>query len=103
MTTQAKKKVSMGDLLMKLGPLMVLAILYVVFTFSRQGRFLTMANQMNVLKQTAVNCLIGSGMLLALITAGIAAPDSPRNLAPSPPSQRSTRWVSSGVSLPASA
>ena len=35
------------------------------------GKFMTMANQMNILKQTAVNCLIGSGMLLALITAGI--------------------------------
>lgn len=66
-----KKKTAVGDVLMKLGPLLVLAILYTVFTLSRQGRFLTMSNQMNILKQTAVNCLIGSGMLLALITAGI--------------------------------
>ncbi len=66
-----KKKTAVGDILMKLGPLLVLAILYTVFTLSRQGRFLTMSNQMNILKQTAVNCLIGSGMLLALITAGI--------------------------------
>lgn len=66
-----KKKVNLGDLIMKLGPLMVLAILYVIFAFARPGRFITMANQMNILKQTAVNCLIGSGMLLALITAGI--------------------------------
>lgn len=69
--TTVKKKNGFGDILMKLGPLFVLAILYIVFTFSRQGRFFTMANQMNILKQTAVNCLIGSGMLLALITAGI--------------------------------
>lgn len=66
-----KKKNGMGDLIMKLGPLFVLAILYIVFAFSRPGRFFTMANQMNILKQTAVNCLIGAGMLLALITAGI--------------------------------
>lgn len=69
--TQIKKKTSLGDVLMKLGPLFVLAVLYIVFAASRPGRFFTMANQMNILKQTAVNCLIGSGMLLALITAGI--------------------------------
>ncbi len=71
MTQAAKKKSGIGDLVMKLGPLFVLAILYGLFTFLRPGRFMTMANQMNILKQTSVNCLIGSGMLLALITAGI--------------------------------
>lgn len=69
--TIVKKKTSVGDVIMKLGPLFVLAILYIIFSIARQGRFMTMANQMNILKQTAVNCLIGSGMLLALITAGI--------------------------------
>lgn len=69
--TNVKKKNGLGDLMMKLGPLFVLAILFIVFSITRQGRFMTMANQMNILKQTAVNCLIGSGMLLALITAGI--------------------------------
>lgn len=71
MTQKAKKKNSIGDIVMKLGPLFVLAILYGLFTFLRPGRFMTMANQMNILKQTSVNCLVGSGMLLALITAGI--------------------------------
>ena len=71
MTQTAKKKNSIGDIVMKLGPLFVLAILYGLFTFLRPGRFMTMANQMNILKQTSVNCLVGSGMLLALITAGI--------------------------------
>ena len=71
--TQAsiRKKKNIGDIIMKLGPLFVLAILYIVFSFARQDRFMTMANQMNILRQTAVNCPIGSGMLLALITAGI--------------------------------
>lgn len=69
--TSVKKKASIGDIAMKLGPLFVLAVLYIVFIIMRPGRFFTMANQMNILKQTAVNCLIGSGMLLALITAGI--------------------------------
>lgn len=71
MTQTVKKKSSMGDILMKLGPLFVLAILYILFSILRRGRFMTMANQMNILKQTCVNCLIGSGMLLTLITAGI--------------------------------
>ena len=69
--TQIKKKTSMGDILTKLGPLLVLVILYVVFSFALPGRFLRIANQMNILRQTSINCLIASGMLLALITAGI--------------------------------
>lgn len=72
MTTKTtKKKSNVGDFIMKIAPLTVLAILYIVFSITHQGKFMTMANQMNILKQTAVNCLIGAGMLLALITAGI--------------------------------
>jgi ribose transport system permease protein len=56
---------------MKLGPLLVLTILFSVFAAALPGRFLRISNMMNVLKQTSINCLIGSGMLLALITAGI--------------------------------
>ena len=67
----AKKKTGIGDILMKLGPLMVLAILFITFTITLPGKFLRVANLMNVLKQTSINCLIASGMLLALITAGI--------------------------------
>jgi ribose transport system permease protein len=66
-----KRKSGISDVIMKIGPLFVLAILYIAFSILHQGKFITMANQMNILKQTAVNCLIGSGMLLALITAGI--------------------------------
>lgn len=69
--TQAKKKGGLGDILMKLGPLLVLAILFVVFAITRPDSFLRVSNLMNILKQTSINCLIGSGMLLALITAGI--------------------------------
>ncbi len=70
MTTQ-KKKTNMGDILMKLGPLMVLAILCIIFSITIPEKFLRIANIMNVLRQTSINCLIASGMLLALITAGI--------------------------------
>ena len=66
-----KKKAGISDLLWKLGPLMVLAILFIVFTIALPGKFLSTANMMNILKQTSINCLIAAGMLLALITAGI--------------------------------
>ena len=64
MTQQAKKKSGIGDLLMKLGPLMVLAILFIVFAITRPDSFLRVSNLMNILKQTSINCLIGAGMLL---------------------------------------
>ncbi|MCQ2437450.1 MAG: ABC transporter permease [Clostridia bacterium] len=67
----SKKKTSVGDILMKLGPLMVLALMFVTFSILLPDRFLKVPNLMNILKQTSINCLIGSGMLLALITAGI--------------------------------
>lgn len=66
-----KKRTGIGDILMKLGPLMVLALLFVVFTIALPGKFMRVANLMNILKQTSINCLIAAGMLLALITAGI--------------------------------
>ena len=66
-----KKKMGLSDLLWKLGPLMVLAMLFIIFTITLPGKFLSIANMMNILKQTSINCLIAAGMLLALITAGI--------------------------------
>ncbi|MGL4987558.1 MAG: ABC transporter permease, partial [Treponemataceae bacterium] len=66
-----KKQVKMSDILMKLGPLLALAILYIIFALVMPSKFLRFANQMNILKQTAINCLIASGMLVVLITAGI--------------------------------
>jgi len=68
---ETKKKTGISDLLWKLGPLMVLAILFIVFTVALPGKFLSTANMMNILKQTSINCLIAAGMLLTLITAGI--------------------------------
>lgn len=65
------KKTNESDIMMKLGPLMVLAIMFVVFTITLPGKFIRVANLMNILKQTSINCIIASGMLLALITAGI--------------------------------
>lgn len=56
--------------LMKLGPLLALVILSIVLSFASDN-FLTVNNMMNILRQTAVNSLIASGMLIVLITAGI--------------------------------
>lgn len=56
--------------LSKLGTLMALIILCVVLTIATP-KFMTVTNLMNVLKQTSVNALIASGMLVCLITAGI--------------------------------
>lgn len=69
--TAIRKKTGVGDILMKLGPLLVLTILFAVFSIALPDKFLRVSNLMNILKQTSINCLIGSGMLLTLITAGI--------------------------------
>ncbi|MEG1593639.1 MAG: ABC transporter permease, partial [Oscillibacter sp.] len=66
-----KKKNSAKDLLQKLGTLMALAILVLIFTVVLPGKFMRMGNIMNILKQASINCLIASGMLVCLITAGI--------------------------------
>ncbi len=54
----------------KLGPLLALIVLSAVLT-AASPNFLTINNVMNILRQTAVNGLIASGMLVVLITAGI--------------------------------
>ena len=50
-----EKKTGIGDILMKLGPLLVLALLFIIFTITLPGRFLQIPNLMNILKQTSVN------------------------------------------------
>jgi ribose transport system permease protein len=52
------------------GPLMAVIILAVVLSLTT-ARFLTVDNLMNILKQTSVNALIASGMLMVLLTGGI--------------------------------
>lgn len=65
------KKVNIGEIMFKLGPLLALAILIIVFSIALPDNFLRTGNLMNILKQTSINCLIASGMLIVLITAGI--------------------------------
>ena len=66
-----KKKNSAKELLQKLGTLMALFILVVIFWVAMPDKFPRISNIMNIFKQASINCLIASGMLCALITAGI--------------------------------
>lgn len=64
---KVKSKNKFADRLGTLGALLVLCI---VLSFATKS-FLTQSNIMNIFKQTSVNALISSGMLVCLITAGI--------------------------------
>lgn len=66
-----KKNSRVKELLEKLGTVMALLILIAVFCIAMPDKFPKVANVMNILKQASINCLIASGMLCALITAGI--------------------------------
>lgn len=65
------KKNSARELLQKLGTLLALVILIIVFCALMPDKFPKINNIMNILKQASINCLIAAGMLCALITAGI--------------------------------
>ena len=66
-----KSKSTVKELLEKLGTVLALLILIVVFCIVMPDKFPRIGNIMNILKQASINCLIASGMLCALITAGI--------------------------------
>ncbi|ROR31572.1 ribose transport system permease protein [Mobilisporobacter senegalensis] len=65
-----EKTINIKKLLGKLGPLLALVVLSIILSIA-SSNFLTINNVMNILRQTAVNGLIASGMLVVLITAGI--------------------------------
>lgn len=64
-------KNNVKNALMKVAPLLALLILGMVLAFMLPGKFLRSSNIMNILKQAGINCMISSGMLVVLITAGI--------------------------------
>ena len=66
-----KKNNSAKELMQKLGTLAALIILCAIFCITMPDKFPKIGNIMNILKQASINCLIASGMLCALITAGI--------------------------------
>ncbi|MBA4698594.1 ABC transporter permease [Faecalicatena contorta] len=65
-----KEQTTMKNLVSKMGTLLALIILCVILTLA-SDKFLTYSNFVNIIKQASVNCLIASGMLMVLITAGI--------------------------------
>ncbi len=66
-----KSKSTVKELLEKLGTVLALLILIIIFCVAMPDKFPRIGNIMNILKQASINCLIASGMLCALITAGI--------------------------------
>ncbi|MDY3618222.1 ABC transporter permease [Agathobaculum sp.] len=65
-----ENKITVKDVVSKLGTLIALFILCVILAFATPN-FLKQSNLMAVLKQTTSNALICVGMLMCLITAGI--------------------------------
>ena len=66
-----KNNPKLKAVLQKMGTLLALIILVVIFCIILPDKFPKIANIMNIFKQASINCLIASGMLCALITAGI--------------------------------
>ncbi len=66
-----KKDSTVKKILQKMGSIIALLILILIFCIALPGKFPRIDNVMNILKQASINCLISSGMLCALITAGI--------------------------------
>ena len=64
------KKLSAKEIVMKMGPLLALLVLSIIMSLSTP-KFLNYFNIMNIFKQTSINFMIASGMLIVLITAGI--------------------------------
>lgn len=64
------KNQSRNNLVSKLGSLAALFVLGAILSLATPN-FLTQSNIMNIFKQTSVNALISTGMLVCLITAGI--------------------------------
>lgn len=64
-------KSTLKTIIQKMGSLIALFILIIIFCITLPDKFPRVGNIMNILKQASINCLIASGMLCALITAGI--------------------------------
>ena len=65
-----KKKFDIRIVIDKLGPVIALLILCIVFTIVTD-QFLSVANWMNLFRQTAINAVVSLGMFLVMLTAGI--------------------------------
>lgn len=70
MKTNALENNQLQKIIKSLAPLLALFVLSTLLSFAAPN-FLSVNNVMNILRQTAVNGFIASGMLVVLITAGI--------------------------------
>ena len=68
--TKTKEKKQKGSSSISLGTLGALILMCIILAIANKN-FLTYTNLMSVLKQTAFNAFLATGMLLCLITAGI--------------------------------
>lgn len=69
-TEIVEKKKNMRYYLDKFGAVIGLVVLSAILTFL-SDRFLTLNNVMNIARQSSINALLGLGMLLPILTAGI--------------------------------
>lgn len=69
-SSMKNQKKSENNYMSKLGSLIALLVLGVILSIATPN-FFTPSNIMNILRQTSVNALISTGMLVCLITAGI--------------------------------
>ncbi|MGE7930325.1 ABC transporter permease [Lysinibacillus xylanilyticus] len=65
-----EKEQGWRKLLSKFGSLLALIILMVILTIT-SDKFLSVSNLMNIARQSSINSLLGIGMLLPILTAGI--------------------------------
>lgn len=68
--TSANAASMVKELLSKAGPVVALVLLSIFLTFKNEN-FLTIANLMNVARQTSMNGFLSLGMMVCILTAGI--------------------------------
>jgi ribose transport system permease protein len=70
-TEVIKRDNNFKKLLGKLGPLLALVVLAIFLTIITNGRFISVNNISNILRQAPIVALMASGMLLVILTGGI--------------------------------
>lgn len=65
-----KKKLSFGDIMSKLGPLVALLFLVILVTLMNPS-FMSSDNILNLLRQASINAVIAFGMSFVILTGGI--------------------------------
>ncbi|MDY3619458.1 ABC transporter permease [Agathobaculum sp.] len=71
MTETKKPNSRMKEILSKLGPLLALALICIALAIATQGKFVTTANILNLLRQVPIVALMSVGMLCVILLGGI--------------------------------